>query len=166
MRQSFCFLAITFNTKANLVTIITAEAVLSPLPSSPFFICKHIISLQFIPHTHTPSEIPLMCQNSNLNMQIYAVSKFVLGEVYLLYSCLLHFMSYFFSSIPQQSMLSAKELINLFMLLYYFQCLNCYLQFSSVQLLSRARHHESQHARPPCPSPTSGIYSDSWPSSR
>ena len=26
--------------------------------------------------------------------------------------------------------------------------------------------HESQHARPPCPSPTPGVHSDSWPSSR
>ena len=27
------------------------------------------------------------------------------------------------------------------------------------------RPHESQHARPPCPSPTPGVYSDSCPSS-
>ena len=26
--------------------------------------------------------------------------------------------------------------------------------------------HESQHARPPCPSPTPGVHSNSWPSSR
>ena len=44
-------------------------------------------------------------------------------------------------------------------------------QFSSVQL-SRSvvsdslRPHESQHARPPCPLPTSGVYSNSCPSSR
>ena len=37
-------------------------------------------------------------------------------------------------------------------------------QFSSVQLLSRVRlfaTHESQHARPPCPSPSPGVHSDS-----
>ena len=28
------------------------------------------------------------------------------------------------------------------------------------------RPHGLQHARPPCPSPTPGVYSDSWPSSR
>ena len=44
-------------------------------------------------------------------------------------------------------------------------------QFSSVQF-SRSvasdslRPHESQHARPPCPSPTPGVYSNSCPSSR
>ena len=44
-------------------------------------------------------------------------------------------------------------------------------QFSSVQF-SRSvvsdslRPHESQHTRPPCPSPTPGIHSDSCPSSR
>ena len=35
-------------------------------------------------------------------------------------------------------------------------------QFSSVQF----RPHESQHARPPCPSPTPGVHSDSRPSSQ
>ena len=45
------------------------------------------------------------------------------------------------------------------------------LQFSSVQF-SRSvvsdslRPHESQHARPPCPSPTPGVHSDSGPSSQ
>ena len=37
-----------------------------------------------------------------------------------------------------------------------------FLQFSSVQF----RPHESQHARPPCPSPTPGVHSNSRPSSR
>ena len=39
---------------------------------------------------------------------------------------------------------------------------------SSVQSLSHVqllRPHESQHARPPCPSPTPGVHSDSRPSS-
>ena len=43
------------------------------------------------------------------------------------------------------------------------------LQFSSVQSLSRVqllRPHESQHARPPCPSSTPGIYPNSSPLSR
>ena len=44
-------------------------------------------------------------------------------------------------------------------------------QFSSVQI-SRSvmsdslQPRESQHARPPCPSPTLGVHSDSRPSSR
>ena len=43
------------------------------------------------------------------------------------------------------------------------------IQFSSVQSLSRVRlfaTHESQQARPPCPSPTPGVHSDSRPSSQ
>ena len=43
------------------------------------------------------------------------------------------------------------------------------LQFSSVQSLvvsDSLRPHESQHARPPCPSPTPGVHSDSRPSSQ
>ena len=50
------------------------------------------------------------------------------------------------------------------------QCKNAHLAFSSVQF-SRSvvsdslRPHELQHARPPCPSPTARVYSDSRPSS-
>ena len=39
-------------------------------------------------------------------------------------------------------------------------------EFSSVQSLSRVQlfaTHELQHARPPCPSPTPGVYSNSCP---
>ena len=41
-----------------------------------------------------------------------------------------------------------------------------YIQLSSVQSLSHVRlfwTHGLQHARPPCPSPTPGVYSDSCP---
>ena len=45
------------------------------------------------------------------------------------------------------------------------------LKFSSVQfshsvVSDSLRPHESQHARPPCPSPTPGVHSDSPPSSQ
>ena len=45
------------------------------------------------------------------------------------------------------------------------------LRFSSVQFSSSVMSdslwpHESQHARPPCPSPTPGVYSNSCPSSQ
>ena len=45
------------------------------------------------------------------------------------------------------------------------------LQFSPVQFSHSAMSdslwpHESQHARPPCPSPTPGVHSDSRPSSQ
>ena len=45
------------------------------------------------------------------------------------------------------------------------------VQFSSVQfsrsvVSDSSRPHESQHARPPCPSPTPGVNSNSRPSSR
>ena len=45
------------------------------------------------------------------------------------------------------------------------------VQFSSVQfsrsvMSDSLRPHESQHARPPCPSPTPGVHPNSRPSSR
>ena len=39
-------------------------------------------------------------------------------------------------------------------------------QFSRSVMPDFLRPHESQHARPPCPSPTPGVHSDSCPSSQ
>ena len=40
------------------------------------------------------------------------------------------------------------------------------VQFSRSVLSNSLRPHESQHARPPCPSPTPGVYWNSCPSSQ
>ena len=40
------------------------------------------------------------------------------------------------------------------------------VQFSHSIVSDSLRPHESQHARPPCPSPSPGVHSDSPPSSR
>ena len=40
------------------------------------------------------------------------------------------------------------------------------VQFSCSVVSYSLRPHESQHARPPCPSPTPGVHSDSCPSSQ
>ena len=40
------------------------------------------------------------------------------------------------------------------------------VQFSRSVVSDSSRPHESQHARPPCPSPTPGVHSDSCPSSQ
>ena len=54
-----------------------------------------------------------------------------------------------------------------------FGCLNCRcsqafssVQFSQSVVSDSLQPHESQHARPPCPSPTSGVHSYSCPLSR
>ena len=56
-----------------------------------------------------------------------------------------------------------------------FMILNKYLitknslytvQFSRSVMSDSLQPHESQHARPPCPSPTPGVYSNSCPLSR
>ena len=52
---------------------------------------------------------------------------------------------------------------------FFIHKTSCSMQFSSVQSFSHVwlrDPHESQHARPPCPSPTSGVHSDSCPSSQ
>ena len=40
------------------------------------------------------------------------------------------------------------------------------VQFSCSVVSDSLRPHESQHARPPCPSPSPGVHSDSRPSSQ
>ena len=40
------------------------------------------------------------------------------------------------------------------------------VQFSHSVVSDSLRPHESQHARPPCPSPTPGVHSDSRPLSQ
>ena len=46
------------------------------------------------------------------------------------------------------------------------KCIISSVQFSHSVVSSSLRPHESQHARPPCPSPTPGVYSNSRPLSR
>ena len=72
--------------------------------------------------------------------------------------------------------ISIHFVISLF-IYFYFTLQYCIgFQFSSAQSLSSVQFsrsvmtdslgpHESQHARPPCPSPSPGVHSDSHPSS-
>ena len=55
----------------------------------------------------------------------------------------------------------------MFLKIWTFRGQNCYRtnQFSSV-MSGSLRPHESQHTRPPCPSPTPGVHLHSLPSSR
>ena len=48
---------------------------------------------------------------------------------------------------------------------FYDQCI-CSVQFSRSVMSDSLWPHESQHTRPPCPSPTPRVHSDSHPSSQ
>ena len=50
--------------------------------------------------------------------------------------------------------------------LWFIYTMEYSVQFSCSVVSESLRPHESQHARPPCPSPTSGVHSDSSPSSQ
>ena len=50
--------------------------------------------------------------------------------------------------------------------LYFLSKLAISVQFSHSVVPNSLRPHESQHARPPCPSPTPGVHSNSRPLSR
>ena len=48
----------------------------------------------------------------------------------------------------------------------YTTCISSAVQFSHSVVSDSLRPHESQHARPPCPSPTPRVHSDSRPLSQ
>ena len=55
----------------------------------------------------------------------------------------------------------------IFVMRLFFQCLLSSVQFSCSVTSDSLQPHESQHARPPCPSPTPrGVHSGSCPSSQ
>ena len=56
-------------------------------------------------------------------------------------------------------------ILNLFFNWRIIALQNC-IQFSCSVMSNSLWPHESQHARPPCPSPTPGVHSDSRPSSQ
>ena len=49
---------------------------------------------------------------------------------------------------------------------WFFRLPKGSVQFSHSVVSDSLRPHQSQHARPPCPSPSPGVHSDSWPSSQ
>ena len=49
---------------------------------------------------------------------------------------------------------------------WHWPYFTCSVQFSHSVMSASLWPHEPQHARPPCPSPTPGVYSNSCPSSR
>ena len=50
--------------------------------------------------------------------------------------------------------------------MWHIYTMECSVQFSHSVMSDSLWPHESQHARPPCPSPTPGVYSNSCPSSQ
>ena len=59
-------------------------------------------------------------------------------------------------------------MVMLFLVLRNFHTVfhSCSVQFSCSVVSGSLRPHESQHARPPCPSPSPGVHSNSHPSSQ
>ena len=53
-----------------------------------------------------------------------------------------------------------------FVLFNHFKLIHTSVQFSRSVMSDSLRPHKSQHARPPCPSPTPGVHSDSSPLSQ
>ena len=59
-----------------------------------------------------------------------------------------------------------KEIPYIGIFIYEYNDFLCSVQFSLSVVSDSLRPHEPQHTRPPCPSPTPGVHSDSRPSSQ
>ena len=76
-----------------------------------------------------------------------------------------------FFHFPQGEISSDMIFVFELLFIYYYFLVNVIEVFSSVQfsrsvMSDSLRPHESQHARPPCPLPTPGVYLNSHPSSQ
>ena len=90
--------------------------------------------------------------------------KLLAWAIWMLFSLSLNFLKprWFFQN-PLTS--TARIPTDLALLLFLFFS-GVYLQFSRSFVLDSLRHHESQHARPPWPSPTPRVYPNSCPLSQ
>ena len=71
--------------------------------------------------------------------------------------------------ITRCSKFRAKVKMNIYNYMLYLQGAVGFIrsdQISRSVVSDSLRPHDSQHARPPCPSPTPGVHSDSRPSSQ
>ena len=92
-------------------------------------------------------------------------------EKHIIYTLLLKLVSYLISKHYRQLILLRLEIRKLCGLSFTIQHCTRGIQFSSVQssclvVSDSLQPCESQHARPPCPSPTPGVYPNSCPSSQ
>ena len=128
-------------------------AYMSPQPENPSYL--------------PPQPIPLGCSS------IPALST-LLHALNLRWPSILHMVIYMFQRYSLISshpclLLHSPKVCSLYLCL--FCCLACRVVIQSVQfslsvMSDSLRPHESQHARPPCPSPTPGVHSNSCPSSQ
>ena len=86
--------------------------------------------------------------STSTNWRIYTIHKEDKNERWWFYSC--HLFLYY--EFPYQTFIRCQIL--------------CSVQFSRSVVSDSLRPHESQHTRPPCPSPIPGVHSDSHPSSQ
>ena len=141
--------------------------------------CMHAKSLPLCPTLCYPVSCSLPCSSFQGILQVRkmeSVAKSSSRGIFLTQGSNLHLLCVLFrqeDSLPL--VLSEKPIKDAYVCIYSIShetmLLVCLYIFSSVQF-SRSvvshslRPHESQNARPPCPSPPPGVHSESCPSSQ
>ena len=111
--------------------------------SKTFLWSSYLIETLLLPPTRNP--IPFPCC-----IVFHGTFQYIFCNTYVIY--LLHLLSFW----PTRMEVSEEQK----------SCLSNSVRFSHSVVSDSLRSHELQHARPPCPSPTPGVHSDSHPLSR
>ena len=112
-------------------------------------------------HTKTLQSCPTLCDPMHYNLPRSSLQARILEWL----SCPLQ--GIFLTQVSNLGLLHCRQI------LYHWitrEAQNTSFRSDQIRLVSQScptlRPHESQHARPPCPSPTPGVHSDSHPSSQ
>ena len=145
---------------------------------------RHISPLFWISF---PIRSPRSIEESSLGCTVGSHQLSILYIVSTVYIWQSHYLNFSHSRLPSALGIHTFVLYLCLFLLYKYDHLHCFSRFhvhvliydtcfflsdfSSVQfscsvVSDSLRPHESQHARPLCPSPTPGVHSDSCPSSQ
>ena len=119
-----------------------------------YMLSLSVLSDSLKPYRLQPARILSLWNSSGTSTR--AVCHFVLQGIFLIQgsnSLLLHLLLWLADSLPLYHLGNPKTFISS-------------VQFSHSVVSNSLRPQESQHARPPCPSPTPGVHSDLRPSSR
>ena len=125
-----------------------------PLYSLPAFVCLRLACNHYFVIFLTPLK---MCQ------------QLLCFTFYIMFYVALHFSFLdieFFSGEREKKQPRCPSADGWIRKLWYIYTMEYSVQFSRSVVSDSLQPHESQHARPPCPSPTPGVHSDSRPSSQ
>ena len=133
-----------------------------------FATCRHesAMDVHVSHHPETPSHlpphpIPLGCPRTSALSALLHASNLHWSSIS--HTVIYMFQCYSLISSHPRLLLHSPKVCSLHLCLFCCFAYRVVIQISRSVVSDSLRPHESQHARPPCPSPTPGVHSDSRP---